>query len=294
MSYPSNIDEAFLESLDCHQSVIPLCRHLWEREDVEALLLFGSFADGSADEFSDLDLLISVAESEVASWREPDLMALLDGRPHGLRTLPSSTGGYVHSVVLSDGTILDLCVIPTGSLELHPPWRVLAVRDPDLVARITTDTPPAPVRATADAVRGILEGFWLNTLKHHKVLARGHRLVSVAGSRLEHTILLHLWYIADTGLIGGSHVGGSLHDMVLQLDHAEEHYPKATKRMFLESVDLAEEQLHAAILATRRDVSEVGRRLASKLAFDYPEHLESAADAEWARYLAVRSRLSAD
>lgn len=282
-----DLNEALLSELDCHEAVLPLCRRLWQQPGVEALLLFGSFADGSHDEFSDLDLWISVSPDAIESWAQPDLSMLLENRPHGLRTLPSSTGGFVHSIVLEDGFIIDICALPTGSVTIHPPWKVLATRDRQTIEQITTDQLPAPVPASADTVRPLLEGYWLNTLKHHKVLARNDHLACIMGGRLEHGIVLRLWYIADTGFMpgAGSHVGGSLHDMLAQIRHAEQHYPEQTRRMFLHPPSLAIDELHAAIQAVRQDVSAVGRRLADRFGFDYPEHLESAADAEWNRYL---------
>ena len=61
-----------MESIDCvHNKTAPVVDHLAKLEDVQAILCFGSYAMGTFDEYSDLDLFV---------FCEPEIVPVADRR----------------------------------------------------------------------------------------------------------------------------------------------------------------------------------------------------------------------
>ena len=60
-----------LPPLPQSQTIRAIAPRLWQDERVVAIWLGGSLAAGSADQYSDIDMRIAVAPSDIASWEAP-------------------------------------------------------------------------------------------------------------------------------------------------------------------------------------------------------------------------------
>jgi len=174
---------------------------LWADEDVIALWLGGSFARREADEYSDIDLRVAVRPEAQERWRRPDLELLFGGEVAGYTPF-SLGGGQLHHLALTSGDIYDLWIQTTEEAPFEDVALVLGCRDGAFAQKLgATRLPPAPepIFADAAAVRQIVASFWINSLKHRKVLKRGLDLVAQTGIGMERALLQRLWFIAATG-----------------------------------------------------------------------------------------------
>lgn len=140
---------------------------------VEGVGLGGSLARGDADEVSDIDLWIEGAE-----WSPERIGGLLLAAR--LRTMGGNP--FLHGVT-TGGTILDLVYgppIPEGYVGLNLP-----ASDPAPVALI-----PAS---------GLVEEFWMMSLKHRKSVWRRRHALLTYGLHHDRRFLLRAWTLLATG-----------------------------------------------------------------------------------------------
>ncbi len=255
---------------------------LGPRQDVHAFWLGGSFARGEADLFSDVDMRIAVAQDDIVSWREPDWPELLGDTVVGQQLLPFAETSFLHHLILSQGTIIDFFV---QSVD-HPISRdsQLIIKCNDAALRNRIRAADRPERADLPEVnpqqlKAALEEFWIISHKHAKVLFRNLDVLALAGIEFERAIVTRLWYAWLTGKDLGKH--------------------RPTVHLFTQVVRTLQEQLGpkalsvlGASLATRGDlltwisvvrdeISAVGRSLAAKHGFAYPEALEQTVRQSW-------------
>jgi nucleotidyltransferase-like protein len=140
---------------------------------VEGVSIGGSFARGEADEVSDLDLWIE------GKWWQPESLGGLF-----LTAQQMKLGGtpFLHGVTVG-GTILDIMYGPPAKGH----YVDLELPDPQPL-------PQAPLPTC-----GLVEEFWLNTLKHRKNLWRGRAGVLVYGLNFDRRFLLRGWVLTETG-----------------------------------------------------------------------------------------------
>src|SRR5690606_27858827 len=110
---------------------------LWGNEQIRAIWVGGSLANGSADKYSDIDLRIAVDEAQLEEWLKPNW-----GECTGLRSLGGTFAqfgpkSFLHHLVLEDGTILDFYVQSTCHRNEEPAILVLACRDNDFFEKLS-------------------------------------------------------------------------------------------------------------------------------------------------------------
>jgi len=147
---------------------------------VKAVHIGGSFARGEEDEVSDLDLWV-----EGENWNPESLGSLF------LCAEVKQLGGvpFLHGVSVG-GTILDILFGPA-------PW------DTYIRLELPEPTPVSPARLPHC---GLVELFWLMTLKHRKSLWRGRHGILTYGLHHDRKYLLRAWALCDTGIDPGEQV----------------------------------------------------------------------------------------
>ena len=252
------------------------------RQDVHAFWLGGSFARGEADRFSDIDMRIAVARDDIGAWHEPDWAVLLGDTVVGQQLLPFAETSFLHHLILSEGTIIDFFV---QSLD-HPISRdaqlIIKCDDESLRDRIRAADRPERAdlpEAKPHHLQAAIEEFWIISHKHAKVLFRNLDVLALVGIEFERALLTRLWYASLTGKDLGKH--------------------RPTVHLFTQVVRTLQEQLGpkalsvlGASLTTRSDllnwislvrdeIAVVGRDLAAKYGFAYPEALEQTVRQSW-------------
>lgn len=283
------MDSAALNSLPPLPQV-PILRRmtaaLWAREDVAALWLGGSFARREADAYSDLDLRVAVAPDHFPAWTDLDPAALLGEPVVGTQRM-SWLGTAFYHVVLENGVIVDLLVQSADHTPPEDYTLPLACRDDAFGALLALAHLPPAEEALPDpeTIRQAVIDFWIGSHKHAKVIGRGLDPVVLFGLGLEQAVLMRLWYVAATGRDLGTQ-RATIHTMT-QTARAIEAGPDAHETLrVLGAPRLTSADRLRAVETSRDEVARVGRRLAGRLGFAYPEALEQTVRDSWLRFLA--------
>ena len=259
---------------------------LWAEADVSALWLGGSFARGEADEYSDIDLRVAVRPEAAERWRQPDLGRVFGGAVAGCTPFPVGTG-LLHHLALTSGDIYDLWIQTTEEAPSQEAALVLGCRDEAFARRLSATKPepaPDPVPADPAAVGQLVASFWINSLKHRKVLHRNLDLVAQTGVGMERALLQRLWFIAATGRDGVS-PRPTIHTLT-ELDRVVMRAQGAHCLSLTGSPLTSRREIIQAIEANHDEVAALGRRLSADLGFEYPEALERTVRETWRQFLA--------
>ena len=277
-----------LPNLPQAATVRALAERIWANARVVALWLGGSLASGAGDQYSDIDLRLALAPDDLPAWEACDLAALLNGAPLAHQFIRFGPGAYLRHLIAPNGDILDLVV---RSVEIPPedePSLVLGCRDDAYAALLTVhDCAPASqdVPATAEGVRELLEAFWVNSHKHRKVLHRNLDLMFPAAMHANWRMLMTLWHIAATGNETSARHFSGIHGLTELVRGVESTYgsePLAT----IGAPIRTREEICAVIERDQEVVAQLGRQLAARYHFAYPEALERTVRAAWAAFRA--------
>ena len=262
-----------------------LARALWARDDVRALWLGGSLASGRGDRYSDVDLRVAVAPADLVRWQSVGMATLFGAAPvaHQVQTLGPDR--LLHNVLLRNGDAYDLYVQSTSAEPEAEEVQVLGCRDETFAARLADAWParraPEPVRGPA--LHELLCGFWVNSHKHRKVIARDLDLLATIGIQHDRLAVLRLWYMAATGLDATSRP--SIHTLTGMARAVGQ--TMGDRAMALLGADLSDRaRLIAAVDALRDEVSTHGRALAARYDVEYPNVLEHTVRECWREFLA--------
>lgn len=259
---------------------------LWAREDVAALWLGGSFARGEADAYSDLDLRVAVTPDRFPEWTELDPAALIGEPVVGTQRMGWVGTAFYH-VVLKNGVIVDLLVQASDHAPPEDYTLPLACRDDAFGALLASAHLPPAEEALADpeTIRQAVVDFWISSHKHAKVIGRGLDPIVLFGLGLEQSMLMRLWYVAATGRDLGTQ-RATIHTMT-KTTRAIEAGPDALETLrVLGAPRLTAADRRRAVEISRDEVARVGRLLAERLGFAYPEALERTVRDSWLRFLA--------
>jgi hypothetical protein len=285
------LDLADLPPLPQVETIALLCPRLWADGRVRAIWLGGSLASGAGDRYGDIDLRIAVAPDDLAAWEAPDLAALLDDLVLGRQFLRFGPGSFLHHLILANGDILDFLVQSTDAAPVAERVRILGCRDDVFAAKLAKtdqDAPATPAAATPvrpEAVRELLVAFWINSHKHRKVLHRDLDLMFPAGAFANFTMLMRLWYIEATGEDTLPLHFSGIHGLTA-LVRAVEGCVDGDPLALLGAPTRNRGEIEAEIEAARGVVARIGRRLAARHGFEYPEALEAMVLREWAAFKA--------
>jgi hypothetical protein len=263
------------------ESLRKIASRLWGWEGVVALWLGGSLARGEADQFSDLDLRVAVADHRLKDWLPPDLSDLIGERVVGGRWREWD-GSVFHHLLLASGIMLDLLVQGTGWEPPQDFTLILGCRDDAFAEKLTRAHLPSseePDLAGPEIIRQVIIDFWTDSHKHVKVLFRRLDMLALIGLGLEQSALMRLWYTEATGRDGGVQAG-TIHSLTQTVrtvmtstgTHGLEILgtPRADRADILHTVE-----------SNRAEVALVGRRLAERLGFEYPAALEQTVREAW-------------
>lgn len=265
-----------------------IAARLWTDTEVVALWLGGSIARGKADAHSDIDLRVAVRPEALPPWQEPDLLmlsALIGETAVGVHALRWDRT-VLHQALLADGVILDLLV---QSVDRDPPpdvTLVLGCRDAAFGTLLESAALPPTEEARAAEPEAILEAltqFWIGSHKHTRMLFRNLDLLILQGLAFELPVLLRLWHADATGRDQGTQ-RPTIHTLTPMMRAITEAFgPHSLEVLGLPRTSRAE--IIQAIEASRNEVAAVGRRLATKLGFEYPDALEQTARQSLTQYL---------
>ena len=248
---------------------------------IQAIWIGGSLAASQGDAYSDVDFRIAVEPGHVDRWTSPDWEQYLRIRPCGGILMRFGQQALLHHLILADGTIVDFYVQDTTQQNPEPNLIVLACRSAEFRATLEGFARPAAAlvrEIDRTAIRQFLVEYWITTHKQMKALARKYDHSSFAGLYLERMALLRAWYMQAVGkdidsrvtlhMLGVLHKG--LEGKLTEHQHAILGLPSRTP-----------EETVAAIEAIRTEMASVGRWLADRHAFAYPQELEDVVGRAW-------------
>lgn len=258
---------------------------LWRDPAVAALWLGGSLARGAGDAHSDVDLRIAVLVEAFDTERLPAAAEPL--KAAAVAILPLRFGGksVLFHMLLEDGEIYDLLVQTTERPPSDETRLVLACRDPEFGDQLAAGEDPALRVQPADGevIREVIVTFWISQRKHQKVLYRGLPLVAWQGEHFMRQLLLRLWYVAASGDDCGPLERTTIHTLSPVMRTVQE----AMGERALAVAGLPARTVPELLDATTRlcdEVAQVGRQLAGRFGFDYPEAAEETVRQTWRRF----------
>jgi predicted nucleotidyltransferase len=204
--------------------------------DVEALALLGSAAQGRADVWSDLDLLLVVRDGALERFFPPRTWLAPLGPIYASELHPGEFTP-VARLCFEDLRRIDLIVTTVSALQRHAEWpsrpfaggnRVLFSRNPGVDAVLGLDLEiPAP-HVSYDAFEDLANGFWFKGIVAVQKVVRGDRLVAFHLSLeliQEVAVLAMLLRDRETGT--NQHRGGIGDDEVLALEPTRQPHTPA-------------------------------------------------------------------
>ena len=280
------LDFTSLPDLPQVETLKQFAPEIWRNKEVRALWVEGSLALGTADRYSDVDLRLAVPATRLPDWATPDLLSLFEGRCVAHQRLFNQEEGILHHLMLDTGDMYDMGVQKVQRVSLREACRVLGCRDPELAVAFEKLAPASATSLRADpnpdTIRQVIVDFWLNTNKHRKVLYRGLDPMVIVGLQTERTTLLRLWTIHDSGRDSGTG-RPTIHTLTPQVRSIGESGRNALEVLGAPAQTRVE--LLALIELHRDEVSRVGRKLADRYAFSYPEAVEATVRACWDEYM---------
>lgn len=131
-------------------------------------------------------------------------------------------------------------------------------------------------------MRRLLEDYWVLTSKAPKGVFRELGLLGHIGMHFERMLLLRLMYALETGLDCGDPGRGSIHELSDVARRVAAARPDAIELLgaALDSRDAIRRQIERQHEAA----SALGRQLAERLGFAYPDAAAQAARDAWSRF----------
>ena len=235
---------------------------------LRALFLSGSHGAGTADAWSDVDLLGVAARED---W--PAIMEALRGGLGPLAMWRVLFGGSLVNAVTLDWERLDLYLIEPERFAGRDRTELKVLHDPEnMLAALPPPPDPAP---SPQRVFGLVEEFLRVLGLAPVVLARGELVTAVDGVGLLRGKIAELMVEEAAP----RHRGGALH--LSRLIPAEDYaallalpYPGPER-----DAVIAAQRAHAALFLPR------ARTLAERIGAEWPDALEAATRARWRRDL---------
>ncbi len=259
--------------------IVEISTRLEALPEVEAAWIGGSLANGTEDEYSDIDLRIAVTSKARRHWANPNFDSLFGAKEAAAVIVLQFGPARLFHLLLKDGEIYDVQVF--SSADVLPPEKTLLLfcKEEHWHARLSGAKPQTPVLlpdADPETVRTLLCGFWINTHKHRKVLGRGLPLLCETGLQGERVSIFRLFHLLATGKDGGRE--GTIHSLTAQVRAVQ--LWGGEKAMELLGLPLrTEAEIRECIRRHRAEVALRGRELAQRLEFEYPEAAETTAAA---------------
>lgn len=254
---------------------------LWQNANITALWLGGSLAAGKGDAYSDIDLRIAVPDNIFSVWEAPDLDDVF-GQTCLAHAVLNFDESLLHQALLENGDIYDLYVQKVAAPLVNEGRLILGCRDADFLKKLQAPLEPYTLDRELDsrAVLEVLEQYWLGSHKHRKALHRGLNILAWEGLNLFRPVLVRLAYMLETGRDCG--------DIRRLKIHGFSPVSRALRETtILNSISLPTRNLDeiiASLDALHEEVARVGRALAERYEFDYPERLEATVLEHWSLF----------
>lgn len=281
MIEPLNVDG--LPSLPQTPFLKEVVTRVWQHPEVMAVWLGGSLARGHGDPYSDIDLRVAVEIAQVSKWEKPDFKGIFDSQPLAHHLMRFGEGAFLHHLLAANGDVYDLYV-QTLEHPLSPEeCLILGCRNEAFRAKLLepfVSKPELTRNITAQEIRGMLEFYWINAHKHRKILYRDLDLLLWYGINFFRHDLLRLYYI----LLAGKDCGDLRQTTIHAMTFVVQTLQGSGDERVLEVVSLPTRTRKEKLEAVERlntEVSKVGRRLADKYHFDYPDELEELVLTFW-------------
>lgn len=291
---PEDLQLDLIPSLPQTHFLPDLTRSLWQRDGVIALWLAGSMGRGNADPYSDVDLYVGVTSDALNDWQDIDVTTLFGDAYAAHYYSHFDAELFVFHVFLKAGHLYDLH-IQGQDRELPKHNRIiLACRDEAYrTALISTEdqpfiAPPTPIDPEA-AEREIII-FWVSLDKGRKLLYRNLDLVISSGLYLMRQMVLRLLYMDVTGEDCGNLIRLGIHPLK-PVTHALQPVLGEELARLMGAPATTRSELYAANTQLGEVVGRVGRSLAEKYEFDYPEALEQAVLRNWEAFMKTMSEI---
>ena len=255
-----------------------LSQRLWQNPDIVALWLGGSLAVGKGDAYSDIDLRIAVKETAFSNWEVPDLDEVF-GQACLAHAVLNFGESLLHHALLANGDIYDLYIQRVDASVINEERITLGCRDADFLEKLQAPLEPYTLDAELkpEVVLEVLEQYWFGSHKHPKALHRDLEVLSWEGLNLFRPVLVRLAYMLETGRDCG--------DIRRLKIHGFSPVSRALRETgILETIGLPvrnRDEIVAALDSLHKEVGRVGRALAEKYGFEYPERLEGLVLAHW-------------
>lgn len=264
-------------------TLMRVAQALWADPDVMALWLGGSLARGEGDAHSDVDLRIALPPSAYSANSLPASARILTDAAVVTQTVGFGPERGLFHMLLDNGEIYDVLVQTVGQPPIPERRLVLGCRDPDLAAKLSTgEDPSLPTLAPADPaqIRQLVAEHWLGLRKHRKVLDRGLDILAWDGDHRLRTALVQLYHVLATGTDCGPIARMNIHAMSPVVRTIQAELGEAPLAV-LGLPARTHAELIGSAAAVADEVARIGRLLAERLGFDYPEKAEAAARAIW-------------
>jgi hypothetical protein len=182
---------------------------------ITAVWLGGSLASGNADSHSDIDLRLAVSTETFSLDHMPAPLEVLERDAIFLRRRNFGDGTAWHYALLPDGAIWDVLVYRDTREPFMEQRRVIFARG-NWAEKLSGGSDPSVEFAPAEraAILETIEQFWVDWMKHAKVLARGGENVIWMGANLSRHALTRLKFIAATGLDCGATERLTIHTLL--------------------------------------------------------------------------------
>ena len=261
---------------------------LWQRDDVVAIWLGGSFGSGKADRYSDVDLRIAVTTNIPSEWYQPGFDAIFGRQIIHCWTSLKEEEATLHHLLIENAEMYDFWVQPPTRALHSEPKLILGCRDAMLSKRLAE--PSSEPRLEFDevdpiAIRGVLEMYWSNHVKTEKVIYRDLALLSRDGMYLFTGILMRLKFILATGKDCGSVTipPMTIHTATPILKILRNRYGNSMLAGMLPDT-YSQKEAVAAVDALDAAIADAGRLVAERFHFDYPVELERVVLKSWENF----------
>lgn len=250
-------------------------------QEIQAIWVGGSLASGTGDAFSDIDFRIAVAPGQLERWQSPNWDQYLPISPAGGSLMQFGEQALLHHLVLRDGTILDFYVQDTQRQNFEPQIVILMCRDAMFQAQLegfSRAAAPLVHPIDGDVVRQFLIDYWITTHKEMKGLARRYDLSPFVGLYWEQLSLLRAWHMQ---LVGKDIKGRATLHMLGKLHAGLEEKLSPQQRAILGRPSQTPEETAIAVEGIRAEMAQVGRWLADRHSFSYPQDIEAVVQQAW-------------
>jgi hypothetical protein len=248
---------------------------------IQAIWVGGSLAAGQGDAYSDVDFRIAVEPGQIDRWTSPNWEKYLPIRPCGSLLTRFGEQALLHHMVLTDGTIVDFYVQDTTQQNPEPNLVILTSPNAEFRAKLEGFANPAAVlvrEIDGAVVRQFLVDYWITTHKQMKALARRYDLSPFVGLYMERVALLRAWYMQAVGKDINARV--TLH-MLRELHKGLDGKITEHQRTLLGLPSKTPNETVTVIDAIRAEMASVGRWLANRYDFVYPNELEDVVQRVW-------------